>query len=136
MNGEVVADHVWVMGVTHWHKHKEEVGKQVEFNAIVRPYSDGSVTNYNLVNPDELVFLHEPPALTIPDPPDDETISVSEPSEDSQPEPEVSLQAMRQAKTLAKVCGGFDEAERFVEAMQNVTIPLPQLLEWIRALKE
>jgi hypothetical protein len=142
INGEVLAEHVWVTEVPHWLKYKCSVGEQVEFSAVVIRYSDkNGTTNYCLTNADELCFLTTPPALPIPDPPVDE---MPEPEQNDDPPPEPigdeplgdPLEMMRQAKHFAKVCGSLEQAERIAEAVQRVTAPLPELIAWIKALRE
>jgi hypothetical protein len=81
MNGEIVAHHVWVTDAPHWLQHKGDVGHQVEFEAVVKVYTDrGGETNYCLGSADMLQVLHTPVALTIPDPPQE---NAPEPVEDS-----------------------------------------------------
>jgi hypothetical protein len=35
-----------------------------------------------------------------------------------------------------KECGGLEQAERIALALQNVTIPLPHLIEWLKAMRD
>ena len=68
VDGEVLAQHVWAIDVPHWLQYKHDLGKQVEFTALVKIYTDrDGVISYSLTNADDLTFLHSPPALAIPD---------------------------------------------------------------------
>ena len=138
IDGEVIAHHVWVFGVGHWLDHKPNVGKQVEFEAIVSPYTDkAGKQNYCLRNPDELIVLYAAPALMIPEPPHEYETPAPEPEpDDDAPERMDPLQIMREVKTFTKECGGLEQAERIALALQNVTIPLPYLIEWLKAMRD
>jgi len=73
----------------------------------------------------------------IPDPPQEYEAPAPEIEPDADaPEVLDPLQVMRQVKTFAKECGGLEQAERMALAIQQVTIPLPQLIEWLRAMRE
>ena len=80
-----------------------------------------------------LQVLHTPVALTIPDAPQE---NAPEPIEDSPEQQMDPIQIVREVKTFAKVCGGLDAAERMVEAIQAMTISLPQLAAWIKELRD
>jgi hypothetical protein len=138
LDGEVLSHHVWVMGVQHWLMFKDEVGKQVEFSAVVKTYTDKHKDqNYHLINPDELVVLHGPPALTIPDPVPEDDIPI--PTKEDKPvdKPvEDPLEILRQVKTFVKAVGGQEAAGKVAEALGAVTIPVAQLIAWIKALGE
>jgi hypothetical protein len=137
VDGEVVADHVWVMAVQHWMSHKTDIGKQVEFTSIVAPYSDKrGHRNYHLTNPDELQVLHDPPALRLGGPPDDEELPMTEEKAgvtDSMRDP---LETLRQVKEFTKAIGGQEQAAKVAAALESVTLPVPQLVSWIKALSE
>jgi hypothetical protein len=141
LDGEVVADHVWVMGVQHWLGHKGDIGKQVEFSAVVKPYQDMKMAhrNYHLINPDELVVLHDPPAFRFPTPQADEDIPPPEEeapvTDEKQVEPP-PLETLRQVKGFTKAVGGQEQAEKVVEALEAVTIPVPDLIAWVKAMAE
>jgi hypothetical protein len=141
-NGDVLAEHVWVTDVPHWLNYKCNLGAQVEFTAVVKRYLDrDSGVNYCLTNADDLVLLHNPPALAIPDPPEEE---IPQSEQNDSPPPEAvndkvvgdPLETIREVKRFCKDCGGFDQAERMAEAMKALTIPIPQLIAWIKALRE
>lgn len=145
IDGEVVCDHASVVDVPHWKEHKSAIGSQVTFNAVVQSYLDRhDQTSYCFANASELSFLHQPPALSIPDPPQDEDFledfvpSASDEHQDSQtPIPSFNDDTMgkiRQVKVFAKMCGGYDKAEEIVEAVPSM--PTAELLDFIRALKE
>jgi hypothetical protein len=138
MEGEVVADHVWVMGVQHWFQHKEDIGQQVEFTAVVKPYTDSKArgTNYHLTNPDELQVLHGPPALRIPDLPDDEALLIPDDKAGNPEQVQDPLEVLRQVKAFTKAIGGQDQAEKVAIALEAVTIPVPELITWVKALGE
>ena len=137
--GEVMADHVWVLGTKRWCEHKGAIGKQVEFNATVGIYDDkkrGS-TNYHLIHPDDLQVIHDPPALRIPDPPADEVISLVQENVtmiDKTPIDQDALEILRQVKTFTKAVGGQDQALNVMRALEEVAIPLPDLIAWIKEL--
>lgn len=141
-DGEVLAEHVWVIDVPHWMQSKCRLGEQVEFTAVVKSYSDkDGIKNYCLTNADELNFLHNPPALSIPDPPEEE-MPQPERNDDPPPEPIEEeplgdpLETIRQIKQFAKECGGLEQAERIAQAVRKLAIPLPQVIAWIGALRE
>jgi hypothetical protein len=141
LDGEVVADHVWVMGVQHWQSHKADIGKQVEFTAVVNPYQDMKTgrRNYHLINPDELVVLHDPPAFRYPDPPAQEDTAPPEevlPATDEKPLAQAPLETLRQVKVFITAVGGQEQAEKVMGALEAVTIPLPDLIVWVRVMTE
>jgi hypothetical protein len=140
-NGEVLAEHVWVTDVPHWLLYKCNAGEQVEFSAVVKGYVDRDGNkNFCLTNADELTFLHcgtaTPPAV-----PDEGDVPLMEQSHDSPPEVMGAepvgdpLERIRRVKHFVKEFGGFENAERIALAVQNVAIPLPQLIAWIGALR-
>jgi hypothetical protein len=143
LDGEVVASHVWVVGTLHWEqRHRHDIGKQVEFTAVVGSYPDtklGGARNYNLVSPDDLKLLHAPPALPIPDPPDDAP-EPEPPCEDVGDALPVAnghgLEKLKQVTQFLKRIGGQKQACRAADALESVTMPLPELIQWIRTLGE
>ena len=138
IDGEVVADHVWVLEIPHWLQHKDQIGEQVEFTAIPKPYQEKvGGQNYCLSQADALQFLHRPPALSIPDFLDDEECcSEPEMAEDSPAQTINPFNVIREVKTFAKMCGGLEKAEQTALAFQSLTIPISQLVAWLKALKE
>jgi hypothetical protein len=72
MNNEILCHHVWVQGVSHLQRC--EPHRRVQLDAIVSEYPDSKLgqNNYCLKHPGKLVILDEPPAISIPDPPDEE----------------------------------------------------------------
>jgi hypothetical protein len=143
MDGEVIASHVWVMGVQHWLDHKADIGKQVEFEAVVNQYADPKVggNNYYLINPDELRILHDPPAFRISDPSPDvevrhqqEELTVPNNVPDDKPVANDPLEVLHQVKSFVKAVGGQEQAEIVATALEAVTIPVLDLIAWIKAL--
>jgi len=141
VDGQVVADHVWVTEIPHWRDHKNDLGRQVQFSAVVKPYTDRSgTTNYALANADKLILLYDP-AVRIPDFPDDESAN-ADLNEGSRPQAAIEraendpIEVIRQVKKLGKSCGGLEQAEKIIEVMQTIPFSLPQLLVWIRTMKE
>jgi hypothetical protein len=137
INGEVVAQYVWVVAVPHWKEFRNELGSQVIFDAVVQGYSDrvSGKTNYCLGNAGELTVLHRI-ALAIPDPPPEDTFDKRvEPKRaaapDSQPNP---VETIRQITAWAKNAGGYEQVEKVL--MDMPPLPVPVLLEYVRAMKE
>jgi len=144
IDSEVVCQHVWVVDVPHWKQHKDAVGSQVVFDAVVQSYVDrvSNKTNYCLASAGDLTLLHLP-AMPIPDPPKEVDVAEKweEPEPDAAPEldaaPEPVLNPMekiRQIRTFVKTCGSYDQAEKVLETLPP--IPVPELLEFIRAMKD
>ncbi len=143
IDSEVVCQHVWVVNVPHWKQHKEAIGSQVQFDAVVTSYVDRATqkTNYCFAQAGDLTVLHLP-AIPIPDPPKerDATEEWDEPEPDAAPEldsmadPSLDpMEVVRQLTTFTKTCGGYDQAEKMLEAQPP--IPVPELLELIRAMR-
>ena len=146
IDAEVVCQHVWVVDAPHWKEYQEATGSQVVFDAVVQKYTDRITgkTNYCLGNASDPTFLHQPPALTIPDPPKEEKM-VKVSLEDSAPaesQTEAALpssdnspmERIRQVKVFAKACGNFEKAEKVLAVLPPM--PLPELLDYLKALKE
>lgn len=135
--GTVMCEHVWVVDVPHWKEHKDAVGSQVKFDAVVTRYYKGSETSYSMTNASELTFLHQP-AILIPDLP--VVRSFAPPVEiglaESVPEAKGSSPAerIRQVKSFAKVCGGYEQAEKILLCVPP--IPQDELLDFVRAMKD
>jgi hypothetical protein len=142
IDGEVVCHHVWVLNVLHWERRKEDMGKQVEFDAVVRSYKKGEgETDYSLTNPGELHFLHEAPAVKIPEPRAEEHPPATEmtvaATATATPKPDADpLDTLRQVKAFAKAVGGLEQAEQAAAALEDVTLPAGELLRWLRVLRE
>lgn len=151
VDSEVVANHVWVVGVLpHWAPHKGDIGKQVRFDAIVTEYGDKDGTqNYGLMYPSEPEILFHPPALKIPDLPDpspparkvpEPPVVKPLPSPEEKPVSDKptddSFEAARQAKAFIKALGGPDQAAKLVKALETVKMPMPQLIGWVKVLSE
>ena len=81
-----------------------------------------------------------PPIVIPPPPPKQEAVAGTQvtPEPASASLPMLIAEKIRQAKTFAKAFGGYDQAEKFVEKLlaRLPPMPLPELLEIIRALKE
>ena len=140
MFNEVLCDYVWVVNVPHWKAHQDAIGSQVTFDAIVKRYTSGRrPASYCLGNAGVLTILN-PPAVRIPDPPKakltDEVWQKPEPDRLLAPSIAIldPLEKVRQVMSFGKACGGFDQAENMVKALPP--IPIPELLEFIRAMKE
>lgn len=137
IDGEVVARYVWVVGVPHWKQYRDALGSQVIFEAVVQRYTTRcNETNYCLGNADDLTILHLP-ALAIPDPPqeDDMADKWEEPEPIPAPEPQSKqIETIRQITAWAKTNGGFDLVEKVLVTMPSM--PVPELLAYIRAMKE
>lgn len=136
IDGEVVAQYVWVVGVPHWKQYRDALGSQVIFEAVVQCTTRFDETNYCLGNADDLTVLH-PPALAIPDPPpkDDMSEKWEEPEPAPVPEPQLKpIDTIRQITAWAKTSGGFDVVEKVLVNMPSM--PVPELLEYVRAMKE
>jgi hypothetical protein len=126
------------MDVNHW--SKAEIGKQVEFEALVKQYADQKVggNNYHLIYPADLQVLHDPPALHIPDPPQDEELSPDEEPimTDDKSLGTNPLETLRQVKAFIKAVGGLKHAVTVANELEKVTIPVPDLIAWIKAMGE
>ena len=146
IDGEVVCDHVSVVDVGHWKDHQKAIGSQVTFDAVVQKYTDKcGNTNYSFGNASEPTLLHQPPALMrfdLPqesEPPDDVPLAQEEeiePLKESAAAPTVAtpMERIRQVRAFTKACGGYDKAEEVVASLPPM--PLPELLDYIRAMKE
>lgn len=149
INLEVVADYVWVTDVPHWKHLKDKEGDQVEFEAVVRKYSQrDNKTNYCLTNASEPTLLHQPPALSIPNLPaePDEPVQPDEPDmeEPEQPESEPvvmqipptrdAIQDLRLAKAFARACGKPATALEILDKLTDM--PVQTLKEYLTVLTE
>jgi hypothetical protein len=146
IDGEVVCDHVSVVDVGHWKEYQQAIGSQVTFDAVVQRYTDkNGDTNYRFGNASELTFLHQPPALVTPDPqvqdksrdylPTAHEEEIEPPKDSATASTEANpMERIRQVRAFAKACGGYDKAEEVVASLPSM--PLPELLDYIRALKE
>jgi hypothetical protein len=137
IEGEVVARYVWVVAVPHWRQFRHAIGSQVSFDAVVQTYSNriDNETNYCLGNAGDLTILH-PVALAIPDPPREDVAEKRiepKPARASEPLP-TPLERIRQITAWAKGAGGFAIVEKVLVDMPPM--PVPELLEYIRAMKE
>jgi hypothetical protein len=137
IEGQVVAQYVWVVAVPHWKQFRDAVGSQVIFDAVVQSYSDRVTqkTNYCLGNAGELTVLHWP-ALAIPDPPHEEDVDEKrvEPKPAPASEPQLTpLEKIRQITAWAKASGGYEQLEKVLENMPPM--PVSELLEYVRAMK-
>jgi hypothetical protein len=139
MDCEVVGDHVWVLGTGHWPEDNSNIGRQVEFDAVVQRYGDPKLnaTNFCLANPGELKLLTGPPCLRPPEPDMDEKII--ELAEEPVPEPAKPpdpLATLRQVRLFTRAVGGQEAALKVVQALEAVTIPVPDLVAWVKAMGE
>jgi hypothetical protein len=136
---EVVASHVRVLGTLHWLPHKNALGSQVEFSAVVQDYPDESAggTNFCLAAPGDFKVLHGV-ALRIPDAPREPAETAPRCCVVAAPVQEAKdpMGKLRQAKRFVKACGGFEQAARVFEALTVVDMPLDELREWVGALGE
>jgi hypothetical protein len=93
------------------------------------------VQDYGLTNPDEQIVLYDPSTLR------------REPQEEEKPMPpnnnavderskEDPLQTLRQVKRFAKTAGGLEQAEEILKVLESFTIPIPQLITWVKVLRE
>ena len=142
---EVVADYVWVTDVPHWKHLKGKEGNQVEFEAVVSKYRqrDGKV-NYCLTNSSEPSFLHQPPALAIPDVSMDDELMMPDEPEMEEPISEAvvmqvpvsrdAIQDWRLARTFAKACGTSAKALEILGKMPDMPVALLQ--EYLAVLSE
>jgi hypothetical protein len=130
---EVMAHHVWIMGVQHWQPHRDAIGRQVEFDAVVTRYYDRdlSAMNFSLANPSELSLLHGPPGMNIPEPPDDAR-APEEPANGRAREND-SLETLRRIKAFVKAVGGSEAALRVVSALGDVNLDAVELARWVDA---
>ena len=138
IDGEVVAQYVWVVAVPHWKQFRDAVGSQVVFDAVVQSYQDraSGKKNYCLGNAGDLTVLHWP-ALAIPDRPQTKDVAEKrvEPKPAPAPEPHPNpIEAIRQITVWAKAAGGLSVVEKVLTEMPS--IPVPVLLEYVRAMKE
>lgn len=147
IDAEVVCDHVWVVDVPHWKDYRHALGSQVTFDAIVQSYPDRATgkTNYCFGNASELTLLHQPPALVTPEPQEQDTPREYLPSpSDDEIEPQrdsapaateaTPMERIRQVRVFAKACGSYDKAEEILASLPPM--PLPELLDYIKVLKE
>jgi hypothetical protein len=146
IDGEVVADYVWVTDVPHWQHLRQNEGEQVEFEAVVSKYLQRSdrKTNYCLTSAGDPTLLHQPPAFRISDLPDhDDEIEPAEAEMDEpeqQPnESEVSasrdaLRDLRGARAFANACGGPVKALEVLGKLPDM--PLLLLKDYLSVLGE
>jgi hypothetical protein len=146
IDGEVVCDHVSVVDVGHWKDYQKAIGSQVTFDAVVQKYTDKCGNpNYCFGNASEPTLLHQPPALVTFDLPQESepqgdvpsaSVEEIEPPTHSAPVSTAAnpMERIRQVRVFAKACGGYDKAEEVVASMP--LMPLPELLDYIRALKD
>jgi hypothetical protein len=137
---EVVASHVWVTDVPHWLPHKDQVGTQIEFDAVVDSYDDDKLhrTNFCLRHAGPFKVLHQP-ALRIPEPAEEDDAPPPCVVRDEPPPPPdggSELDKLRQVKRFVKACGGQEHAARLVEALAGVTMAVADLRTWVAALGE
>jgi hypothetical protein len=146
MNGEVVCDHVWVMGTNHLERC--ELGRRVELDAMVNQYADHAIggNNYGLKNPSKLVLLDKPVALTIPhsvasttsDPPEEIPMLTNGQTDrlDVKNVTDHTAGGLDMAKTamaFIKAAGGLKRAKKCLEAIP-ADVPLAVLSEWVGVL--
>ncbi len=107
------------------------------FDAVVQSYTDrvSGKKNYCLGNAGELTILHSL-ALTIPDPPQEDVAKKRlDPPPVPAPKSQVnSIETIRVITTWAKSAGGLDTVEKVLAEMPS--LPVPVLLEYVRAMKE
>jgi hypothetical protein len=141
MNNEVLCQHVWVQGINHLQKC--ELRRRVELDALVSEYPDPKLgqNNYCLKHPGKLVILDEPPALSIPDTPEEEPEMLTNGHTDCLDVPGVTeratdgLETARAAKAFIKAVGGAEQAKKCLEALP-ADIPVPLLVEWVALLAD
>jgi hypothetical protein len=143
IDAEVVCDHISVVDVPHWKDYsREATGRQVTFDAVVQSYTDkNGKTNYCFGNAGELTILHQPALVPydLPRPPQPAAALTDDVPEEAPEDPqaaalETTMEHIRQAKAFAKACGGYDKAEEVVASLPSM--PVPELLEYLRTLKE
>ena len=154
IDAEVVCEHVWVVDAPHWKEYQQASGSQVVFDAVVQKYTDRTTgqTNYCLGSASDPKFIHQPPALVIPDPPkevemvknysevsasvEEEPVEEKETVKESAPDTteDTPMDKIRQVKVFAKACGSLAKAETALAALPQM--PLPEVMAYIRVLKE
>jgi hypothetical protein len=93
------------------------------------------VQDYGLADPDEQIVLYDPPALR-PEPQEAEKPMSPNNNAVDERSKEDPLQTLRQVKRFAKIAGGLKQAEEILKALELVTLPIPQLIAWIKVLRE
>jgi hypothetical protein len=140
---EVVADHVWVLHVPHWQCHRDDVGRQVEFEAVVNRYFERQLgeNNYGLATPGDLVLRDGGPCLNIPEPPPDDVPPPEQngslafhgngaATDAAQDDP---CDVLRRVKAFVKAVGGSEAALRVVAALGDVGMDAVELARWVDA---
>jgi hypothetical protein len=146
IDGEFIADHVWIIGAVHWERVSNRCGEQVEFTALVQSYSTGDEVNYCLHLADDPKFLHLPMLKIggnrLPMKSAKELVDAAELAK-SQPPPQVAvaatptaLQTLVAVKTFIKLCGGLDKADRILAALAELPIPVSELPEWLATWRD
>jgi hypothetical protein len=93
------------------------------------------VQEYGLTNPDEQIDLNHPPTLR-PEPQEAEMPLPTNNNAVDERAKEDPLQTLRQVKRFAKRIGGLKQADEMLHALEAVTIPIPELMAWIKVLRE
>lgn len=93
------------------------------------------VLDYDLTNPDEQIVLYDPAELR-PEPQEEEKPLPPNNNAVDERSKEDPLQTLRQVKRFAKTAGGLKQAEEILKALELVTIPIPQLIAWVKVLRE